>query len=89
VRDAEVEIAEEVLVDEIEPEPAMYVVLGGFRNYPVMVGKAQAFWMALGWVGKTDEDVPRRSNGEEEEKADNGMELPKALKSPMCASGKK
>jgi hypothetical protein len=54
-----------------------------------MVGKAQAFWMSLGWIGETDEDVPRRGNGEEDEKAGDGMELPKALKSLMCASGNK
>ena len=79
MRDAEVEIAEEVLIDEIEPEPAVYVVLGGFCNYPVMVGKVQACRMALGWVGEADEDVPGRGNGQEDDGAGDGMELAEAV----------
>ena len=33
--DAEVEVAEEVLVDEVEPEPAVDVAVGGEGDLPV------------------------------------------------------
>ncbi len=34
-RDSEVEIAEEMLVDEIEPEPAVDVAVGGEGDLPM------------------------------------------------------
>ena len=56
--DAEVEVAEEVLVDEVEPEPAVDVAVGGERDGPVAVGEGEVAGMALGGVGEGDEDVP-------------------------------
>ncbi len=73
--DAEVEVAEEVLVHEVEPEPAVDVAVGGKGNLPVAIGEGEVAGMALRWVCEGDEDVPRRGDREEDECAGERMEL--------------
>ena len=73
--DAEVEVAEEVLVDEVEPEPAVDVAVGGKWDLPVAVGEGEVAGMALGGVGEGDEDVPGGGDGEEDNGAGDRMEL--------------
>ena len=64
--DAEVEVAEEMLVDEVEPEPAVDVAVGGEGDLPVVVGEGEVAGMALGGVGEGDEDVPGGGDDEED-----------------------
>jgi len=68
-RDTEVEVAEEVLVDEVEPEPAVDVAVGGKRNGPVAVGEGEVAGMALGWVRNGDKDVPGCGDEKEDDDA--------------------
>ena len=77
--DAEVEVAEELLVDEVEPEPAVDVAVGGEGDVPVAVGEGEVAGMALGGVGEGDEDVPRCGDGEEDDGAGDGVELAEAV----------
>jgi len=78
VRDAEVEIAEEVLVHEIEPEPAVYVAVGWEGDLPVVVHELERSRMALGRVGEPREDVPGCGDGEEDEEGCAEVELAEA-----------
>ena len=87
--DAEVEIAEEMLVDEVEPGPAVDVTVGGERDLPVSVLEGEAAGMALRGVGARYEDVPRCGDGEEDESAGDGMELAEALYGAAEAAGEK
>ena len=77
--DAEVEIAEEVLVDEVEPGPAVDVAVGGEGDLPVAVGEGEVAGIALGGVGSGYEDVPGGSYGEEDCGAGDGVELAEAF----------
>ena len=77
--DAEVEVAEELLVDEIEPGPAVDVVVGGKGDRPVALGKGKLARVALGGVGESDEDVPGGGDPKEGERGGEGMELAEAL----------
>ena len=77
--DAEVEVAEEVLVHEVEPEPAVDVAVGGEGNLPVSVEEGDGGGVALGWVGEADEDVPGGGDGEEREDGGEGVELAEAF----------
>ena len=63
--DAQVEIAEELLVDEVEPEPAVDVSLGGKRDEEVAVREGEAAGKALRRVRQRGEDVPGRDDGDE------------------------
>ena len=47
-----------MLVDEVEPEPAVDVAVGGEWDCPVALGEGEVAGMALGGVGDGDEDVP-------------------------------
>ncbi len=47
-----------MLVDEVEPEPAVDVAVGGERDGPVALGEGEVAGVALGGVGEGDEDVP-------------------------------
>ena len=85
--DAEVEVAEEVLVDEVEPEPAVDVAVGGEGDVPVAVGEGEAAGMALGGVGEGDEDVPGGGDGEEDDGAGEGVELADAGEDCAEAAG--
>jgi hypothetical protein len=67
VGDAEVDVAEEVLVHEVEPEPAVDVAVGGEGNLPVTVQEAEGSGMALRGVGEAGEDVPGGRDEEEDE----------------------
>ncbi len=73
--DAEVEVAEEVLVDEVEPEPAVDVAVGWEGDGPVAVREGEVAGMTLGGVGEGDEDVPRGGDEEEDDDAGDGVEL--------------
>ncbi len=64
--DAEVEVAEEVLVHEVEPEPAVDVAVGGKGDLPVAVCEVEGCGMALRGVGEAGEDVPGGGDGEED-----------------------
>ena len=75
VGDAEIEIAEKVLVDEVEPEPAVDVGVGGIWDRPVVMGEGEAAGMALGGVGQGDEDVPGGGDYEEDYGAGDWVEL--------------
>ena len=89
-RDAEVEIAEEMLVEEVKPEPAVDVAGRGLRDDPrggpEPVGEDDAGDMALGWITQAGEDVPRRGDGEEDEGAECNVELAKARNCSAQAS---
>src|ERR1035437_6837862 len=52
--DAEVEVAEDRFVDEVEPEPAVDVSLRWQRDGEVAVRKGQVSGMALRRIGKRD-----------------------------------
>lgn len=67
--DAEVEVAKEVFIDEVEPEPAVDVAVGGEWNLPMMVGEGEIAGMALGGVGASDKDVPWGGDQKEDDDA--------------------
>jgi len=67
VGDAEVEVAEEVLVHEVEPEPAADVAVGGKGDEPVAVDEVEGSRCALSGVGEAGEDVPGGGDEEEDE----------------------
>ena len=67
-RDAEVEVAEEMLIDEVEPEPAVDVALGRKWDLPVVL-EGEIAGMALGGVGEGYEDVPGRGYCEKDRSA--------------------
>jgi hypothetical protein len=73
--DAEIEIAEEMLVNKVEPEPAVDVAVSGERDLPVMIGEAEAAGIALGGISTGDENVPGGGHCQEDESAGDGMEL--------------
>jgi len=75
VGDAKVEVAEEMFVDEVEPEPAADVAVGGEGDRPVAVDEGEVAGMTLSGVREGDEDVPRCGDGEEDEGAGDWMEL--------------
>lgn len=85
--DAEVEVAEEVLVDEVEPGPAVDVSLGGLGDLPVVVAEGEVAGGSLCGVGEADEDVPRGGDGEEDESAGDGVELAEAFDGAAYSSG--
>jgi hypothetical protein len=95
VGDAEVEVAEEVLVHEIEPEPAADVAVGGEGDEPVAEGegevvvgeKAEGGGVALGGVGEAGEDVPGGDDEEEEEGGGGGVEVAEVMEGALEASG--
>ena len=72
--DAEVEIAEEVLVDEVEPGPAVDVAVGGERHEPVAVGKGDGAGVATRGVAEAGEDVPGGGDEEKYGGAGGGVE---------------
>ncbi len=78
VWDAEVEVAEQVLVHEVEPEPAADVAVGGEGDDPVAVEEVEGRGMALGGVGEAGEDVPRGGDNEEEQDGSDEMEFAEA-----------
>ena len=47
-----------MLVDEVEPKPAVDVAVGGDRDGPVTVREGEVAGMTLGGVGECDEDMP-------------------------------
>ena len=71
--DAKVEVAEQVLVHEIEPEPAANVTVCRERDLPVapearrVPNEVERGWMSLRGVGETGEDVPRRGDDEKDQ----------------------
>ena len=70
VGDAEVEVAEEVLVHEVEPEPAVDVAVGGEGDEPVAVKRRwKGGGVALRGVGEAGEDVPGGGDREEDERS--------------------
>jgi hypothetical protein len=76
--DAEVEVAEEMLVDEVEPEPAVDVAVGGEGDGPVAVREGEVAGVALRGVREGDEDVPRGGDDEEDKSAGDWVELAEA-----------
>ncbi len=79
--DAEVEVAEEVLVDEVEPCPAVDVAVGGEGDEPMAVqevskgvDEGDGGGVALRGVGAGDEDVPGHGEVEEDGEAGDGVE---------------
>ena len=87
VGDAEVEVAEEVLVHEVEPEPAANVAVGGEGDLPVVVDEVEGGGVALGGVGEAGEDVPGGGDGQEEEDGGGEVELAEAEEGVLEASG--
>ena len=65
MRYAQVQVAEHVLVHEVEPVPAVDVAQRGQRDDPVAVDEVEGRGMALGGVGEAGEDVPRSGDDEE------------------------
>ena len=78
VGDTEVEVAEEMFVDEVEPEPAVDVAVGGEGDGPVAVREGEVAGMTLRGVREGDEDVPRGGDSEEDESAGDWVELANA-----------
>jgi hypothetical protein len=66
VRHAQVQVAQQVLVHEVEPEPAAHVAVGRQRHLPVTVDEVEGNRVALRGVGEAGEDVPRRGDDEED-----------------------
>ena len=64
--DAEVEVAQKMLVDEVEPEPAVDVALGRQWYEEVAVREGESAGMALRRVRQRDQDVPGCGDGEED-----------------------
>ena len=87
VGNAQVEVAEQVLVHEVEPEPAADVAVGGQRDLPVASDEVEGRGMALGGVGEAGEDVPRGGDGQEDEDRGEGVELAEAGEGSAEASG--
>ena len=83
VGDAEVEVAEQVLVHEVEPEPAADVAVGGQGHEPVaereregVLGyEAEGGGMAFGGIGQAGEEVPGRGDEQEGFEGGPGMEV--------------
>ncbi len=67
-----------MLVDEVEPAPAVDVAVGGQGDEPVAVGVGDGGGVALRGVGKGDEDVPGRGDVEEDGDAGDGVEAAEA-----------
>src|SRR5277367_4350977 len=67
-----------MFVDEVEPEPAVDVAVGGVGDGPVTVYEGEVAGMALSGVRDGDEDVPRGFDGEEDEGAGDWVELANA-----------
>ena len=76
--DTEVEVAEELLIDEVEPGPAVDVALGGERDGEVAVGEGEATGMPLGGVGEGGEDVPGSGDQQEDGGAGERVKLTEA-----------
>ena len=87
VGDAEVEVAEEVLVHEVEPEPAVDVAVGGERDLPVEVDEAERGGSALCGIGEAGEDVPGGGDEEEGFEGGPGVELAETASGALEAAG--
>ena len=76
-----------MLVDEVEPEPAVDVAVGWEGDLPVVVQKGDGSGVALGGVGEADEDVPGAGDGEEGKDSGEGVELAEAVERAARATG--
>ena len=74
-RNAEVEVAQKLLVDEVEPGPAVDVALRRQWHREGTMRVSEACGMALRGVRQRDEDVPGRGDGEEDGERRERMEL--------------
>ena len=74
-RNAEVEVAQKLLVDEVEPEPAVDVALRRQWHREGTVRESEAAGMALRGVRQRDEDVPRRGDCKKDGERRERMEL--------------
>lgn len=83
--DAQVEVAEELLVHEVEPGPAVNVAVGGERDLPMAVEEGKRAGVALSWIAKAGEDVPGGGEEEEDCRAWEGVKLADA---GSCGTGK-
>ena len=87
VGDAEVEVAEDVLVHEVEPEPAVDVAECGERDLPVEVDEAERSGSALCGIGEAGEDVPGGGDEEEGFEGGPGVELAETAGGALEAAG--
>jgi hypothetical protein len=62
---SKIQVAQKLLVDEVEPEPVVDVAIGRHRHREVAMRKRESAGMALRRVRQSDEDVPRRGDCEE------------------------
>jgi hypothetical protein len=73
-----------MLVDEVEPEPAVDVAVGREWDGPVAVGEGEVAGMALGGVSQRDEDVPGGGDYQEDDEAGDWGELLEAVEDCSC-----
>ena len=86
VGNAEVEVAEDVLVHEIKPEPAAYVAVVGEWDKPVARYELEGSGMALRGVGEAGENVPRCGDEEKGFERGPGVEFAEAAPGALDAA---
>jgi len=86
---SQIEVPQQVLIDEIEPGPAMDVSVRWLRYDPMTMGKGDASRLTLCRVCEANKKVPRCGNDKKNQDAAKGMQLAKPGDTPANSTGEK